>query len=133
MKDIRADFVNYLSQPMPESFYLFKELSIFFRNLSTIPPQDYNAVFLTVKEYIEHQAIQDIDGYLLSLEPWQVHERAKLLQEMAGIFKEAQQSYVFSKVQRILQDVADLYEKSGLCIERIDTLLNLADECIAEL
>lgn len=130
MKDIRADFVNYLSQPMQEKFYLFKELNIFFRTLSRIPPQDYNAVFLTVKEYIEQQAIQDIDSYLFLLEPWQVHERAKLLQEMVGIFKEGQQPYAFSKVQRILLDVADLYEKSGLCIEKIDTLLNLADECI---
>jgi hypothetical protein len=130
MKDIRVDFVNYLGQPMPERFYLFKELSIYFRTLSRISTQDYNAVFLKVKEYIEQQAIQDIDGYLLSLEPWQVHERAKLLQEMVGIFKDGQRPYVFSKVQRILQDVADLYEKSGLCIEKIDTLLNLADECL---
>lgn len=130
MKDIRVDFVNYLGQPMPERFYLFMELSIYFRTLPRISTQDYNNVLLKVKEYIEQQALQDIDGYLLSLEPWQVHERAKLLQAMAGIFKDGQQPYVFYKVQRILLDVADLYEKSGLCLEKIDTLLNLADECI---
>lgn len=129
LEDIRTDFKEYITRPMPERYYLYKETNIFLDSLRRTPQLDIEKVIKNVKYYIRNQAIKDIEEYQLLLKPWQVHERAELLKELAGLLKENIKPYSFSRAQGILKDVYNLYKNSGQYIEGIDALLNIADEC----
>lgn len=127
---IRKDLDKFCMLPMPDRFFMVKELFIFFEPTSGVHPAILSMCrehYEMASRYIKEQAMADIDEYIETLPIEAVNVRAAMLREKAGIMKH-QEEYSFKECKKLLLDVREIHESNNNYKEALRTSMALADE-----
>lgn len=104
------------------------KISTFFTDLRGTIVEQYRDLHKDAAEYMDQQALKDLEEYRKSLPQEAVYERCFCFQEEAGLQKNHPQTYRWEHVEEDFVNACHLYKENGLELEELKCKLGMIDE-----
>lgn len=128
LQGLQSDRALIKQLPMPARYQCYKEIQLFFTDLRGTIVEQYRDLHKDAAEYMDQQALKDLEEYRKSLPQEAVYERCFCFQEGAGLQKNHPQTYRWEHVEEDLANACHLYKENGLELEELKCKLGMIDE-----
>lgn len=134
MNAIQEEWTYIHEMPLPEKYYLMKELwSLLIEppTVSDLFVERYKEIFSYVEFYIKNDAEADLERYISEISNEAVYAHGHTQQELVWLQK-WKDNYDFEVIYRKMRSIIDLYNSQSLRLEAIIMAGNLIDELVAK-
>ena len=114
--------------PVPEKYYAFKHIDLFFRDLRGDIVQIYGELKKAAHQYMANHALHDMTVYFDALPINAIRERAAIQMELVSLLKADDRKYNFDQLKEKFETAIDLCKDNHLHIIENKYRLNLIDE-----
>ena len=122
------DLVYLQKLPVPEKYYAFKHIDLFFRDLRGDIVQIYGKLKKLAHQYIVNHAFQDMTSYLDSLPINAIKERVVIQHEIISILKNDDRKYDFNFLKEKFETIINLCKENHLNLMENKYRMDLIDE-----
>jgi len=122
------DLVYLQKLPVPEKYYAFKHIDLFFRDLRGDIVQIYGELKKSAHQYIVNHALHDMTSYLDSLSINAIKERAATQHEIISILKNDDRKYDFNFLKEKFETIINLCKENHLNLMENKYRMDLIDE-----
>lgn len=128
LQGLQSDRALIKQLPMLARYQCYKEIQLFFTDLHGTIVEQYSDLHKDAAEYMDQQALKDLEEYRKSLPQEAVYERCFCFQEEAGLQKNHPQTYRWEHVEEDFVNACHLYKENGLELEELKCKLGMIDE-----